>query len=145
MLCSLLIDRNDVLSALNEGSAIVLLMLDLSAAFDTIDHQILLSRLHDMYGIRGDAHKWFNSYLSDITQRVNISGVLSDSKKLTFGVPQGSVLGPTLYCMYTKPVSDITRRFNLSYHSYADDTQLYVTIKKNRERDVIGNMEKCVA
>ena len=70
---------------------------------------------------------------------------MSDSKKLTFGVPQGSILGPTLYCMYTKPVSNIIRRFNLSYHSYADDTQLYVTITKDRERDVIENMEKCVA
>ena len=60
--------RNDVLSALNEGSAIVTLMLDLSAAFDTINHQILLSPPHDIYGIRGDAHNWFNSYLSDGTQ-----------------------------------------------------------------------------
>ena len=71
----------------------------------------------------------------------NISGVLSDSKK--FGVPQGSVLGPTLYCMYTKPVSDIICRFNLSYHSYADYTQLHVTITKDRERNVLGNMEVC--
>ena len=70
---------------------------------------------------------------------------MSDSKKLILGVPQGSVLEPTLYYMCTKPVSEIIRRFNLSYHSYVDDTQLYVTITKDRERDVIGNMEKCVA
>ena len=66
----------------------------------TIDHQIMLSRLHDMYGIRNDVHAWFKLYLSDRTQCVNINGVLLDTKKLTFGVPQGSVFGPTLYCMY---------------------------------------------
>ena len=66
------------------------------------------------------------------TQYVNINSVLSDTKKLTFGVPQGSVFGPNLYCLYTKPVSDIIRRFGLSYHSYADDTPLYVTITKDR-------------
>ena len=81
--------QNDILSALNDGSAVIVL-LDLSAVFDTIDHQILLSRLHNMYVIRGDAHNWFNGYLSDRTQH----GVLSDSKKLTF-VPQGFVHGPT--------------------------------------------------
>ena len=67
-------------------------MLDLPAAFDTSDQQILQSRLHDMYGIRDDIHNWFNSYFSDRTQRVNISGVLLNTNKLTFGVPQGSIL-----------------------------------------------------
>ena len=109
-------------------------MLDLSAAFDIIDHHIL----HDMYGIRGDAHNLFNSYLSDIIQRVNINSVLSDSKKLTFSVHQRSVLRPTLFCMYTKPVnSDIIGRFNLSHHSYTEDTKLYVVITKDCEREVM--------
>ena len=64
---------------------------------------------------------------------------------LTFGRSQGSVLGHTLYCLYTKSVSDIIRCFGLSYDSYADDTELYVTLRKDRERDVLDNVEKCIA
>ena len=81
---------------------LVLLMLDLSAAFDTIDHGILLSRLDSLYGISGDALDWFKSYLSSRVQRVIIGDTVSECKDLNFGVPQGSVLGPKIYCMYTK-------------------------------------------
>ena len=119
--------QNKVLTALNEGSAVDLLMLDLSAAFDTIDHQFLLSRLHDMYSIRFDIYACFKSYLSDRTKCININGVLLDTKKLTFGAPQGSILGSTLYCLYTKPVSDI-----ICINS--------VNIINDREHDVLGNM-----
>ena len=79
-------------------------MLDLSAAFDTIDHDILLSRLCNVYGITGDALDWFRSYLSGRIQRVVIEDSVSVDQELAFGVPQGSVLGPIIYCMYTKPV-----------------------------------------
>ena len=88
--------QNDVLSALDqEGSVVVLVMLDLLlAAFDTIDHAFLLSRLREMYGIHGQALAWISSYLSDRLQRVNIKETLSDTQELSFGVPHGSVLGP---------------------------------------------------
>ena len=89
-------------------------MLDLSAAFDTIDHDILLSRLCNVYGITGDALDWFRSYLSGRIQRVVIEDSVSVDQELAFGVPQGSVLGPRIYCMYTKPVSDIIQRHGLS-------------------------------
>ena len=98
-------------------------MLVLSAAFDTINHDILLSRLCNVHGITGDALGWFRSYLTGRIQRV-----VSVDQELDFGVPQGSVLGPRIYCMYTKPVSDIIQRHGLSHHSYADDTQLYMTM-----------------
>ena len=97
-------------------------LLDLSAAFDTIDHAFLLSRLRDMYGINDQALAWVRSYLSDRLPRINIKGTLSDKQELNFGGPQGSVLGPILYCLYTKPVSDIIHRFGLLHHSYAEDT-----------------------
>ena len=83
-------------------------MLDLSAAFDTIDHDILLSRLCNVYGITGNALDWFRYYLTGRIQRVVIKDSVSLDQELDFGVPQGSVLGPTMYCMYTTPVSDIT-------------------------------------
>ena len=115
---------NVYIYSLDSGSGAVLLMLDLSAAFDTIDHGILLSRLNSLYGISGDALDWFKSYLSNRVQRVIIGDIVSECKNLNFGVPQGTVLGPKIYCMYTKPISDIIAGHGLSHHCYADDTQL---------------------
>ena len=103
-------------------------MLELSAAFDAIDHNILLSRLCNVYGITRNTHDWFRSYLIGRIQRVVIEDSVSVDQELRFGVPQGSVLGPKIYCMYTKPVIDIIHRHGLSHNSYADDTQLYMTM-----------------
>ena len=114
--------QNDILSELDAGSSAILLMLDLSAAFDKIDHDSLLSRLCNVYGITGNALDWFRSYLTGRIQRVVIEDSVSVDHEPDFGVPQGSVLGPRIYCMYTKPVSDIIQRHGLSHHSYADDT-----------------------
>ena len=117
--------QTDILMALDQGSVAVLLMLDLSAAFDTIDHRILLNRFEHMFGITGPALAWFVSYLTDRYQSVTFGEAVSTGKLLKFGVPQGSVLGPIVYCMYTKPVGDIIRRHGLLHHCYADDTQVY--------------------
>ena len=95
-------------------------MLYLSTALDTIDHDILLSRLCNVYGIIGNALDWFRSYLTGRIQRVVIEDSVTIDQKLDFGVPQGSVLGSRMYCMYTKSVSDIIKRHGLSHHSYAD-------------------------
>ena len=139
--------QNDILSALDAGSSAILLMLDLSAAFDTIDHDILLSRLCNVYGITGNALDWFRSCLTGRIQRVVIEDSVSVDQELDFGVPQGSVLGPRFYCMYTKPVSDIIQRHGLSHHSYADDTQLYMTMdhSNNDWRDGLARIELCVS
>ena len=102
--------QNDILSALDAGSSAILVMLDLSAAFNTIDHDILLSLLCNVYGITGNALDWFRSYLTGRIQRVVIEDSVSVDQELDFGVPQDSVLGPRMYCMYTKPVSDIIQR-----------------------------------
>ena len=122
-------------------------MLDLSAAFDTIDHDILVSRLCNVYSITGDVLDWFSSYLIGWIQRVVIEDVVSVDQELGFGVTQGFVLGPKIYCMYTKPVSDIIKRHGLSHHSYADYTQLYMTMDhyNNNWRDGLARIQLCVS
>ena len=133
--------------ALDAGSSAILLMLDFSAAFDTIDHSILLSRLCNVYGITGNALDWFRSYLTGRIQRVVIEDPVSVDQELDFGVPQSSVLGPIIYCLYIKPVSDIIQRHGLSHHLYADDTQLYMPMdhSNNDWRDGLARIELCVS
>ena len=92
---------------LDHKRSVILLLLDLSPAFDTVDHVILLSRLFSRFGIGGTALEWFRSYLSDRTQFVNVNGSTSEHHVLQFSVPQGSVLGLLLYSLYTSPLSDI--------------------------------------
>lgn len=117
--------QTDILDALDKGSAVVLIMTDLSAAFDTLDHSILLERFRHTFGIRGGALEWIRSYLSERSQQVVIGESSSSECELEYGVPQGSVLGPKMYCMYTRPVGDIARRHNMQHHGYADDAQAY--------------------
>ena len=95
--------QDDILHAIDRNEAVVLLMLDLSAAFDTVSHEILLDRLSQCYGITGSVLKWFASYLSSRTQFVQIECSRSSLRELNCGVLQGSVLEPLLYVLYTSP------------------------------------------
>ena len=119
----------------------ILLLLDLSAAFETLDHCILLSRLSRRFGIGGPALEWFRLYLGDRTQFVNTNGSTSERRVLQFGVPQGSVLGPLLFSLCTSPLSDIASKHGLSFHFYADDRQLYVTFETSSLNDM--ELSKC--
>ena len=98
--------QNDILQSLGQNKVAVLVLLDLSAAFDTIDHETLLHRLEHQFGIGiGDnSLSWITSYLTDRYQIVCIDGKMSKPVRMRFRVPQGSVLGPKFYTMYTKPV-----------------------------------------
>ena len=99
-------------------------LLDLSAAFDTLDHSVLLQRLETTFGIHNVALAWFKSYLTERYQSVIIDGKLSSPSLLECGVPQGSVLGPVLFTLYSQPLSDVLSRHGCMFHKYADDTEL---------------------
>ena len=90
--------NDDLLRAIDDNACVILVLLDLSAAFDTVDHQILLTRLKCRYGVKGNAEAWMSSYLSNRFQYVRVANDCSCKHKLACGVPQGSVLRPILYC-----------------------------------------------
>ena len=120
-----------------------LILLDLSAAFDTIDHGLLLNQLERRFRICGSALAWFKSYLSDRVQSVQIENCRSDPIALNYGVPQGSVLGPILFSLYTSPIGDIVRQHKLDYHLYAHDTQLYVSFQIKNINDKLSRITAC--
>ena len=125
----------------------LLVLLDLSAAFDTVNHKILLRRLETTFGITGTALQWFSSYLGNRSQRVAFGDGVSESFYLACGVPQGSCLGPLLFTLYASKLFEFIKHHLPSAHAYADDTQLYVSFKPDSsasEADCFSAMEKCI-
>lgn len=137
--------HNDIITAMDKGKVTALTLLDLSAAFDTIDHPILLDRLESWFGITGLALDWVTSYLTDRYQQVKIDTILSTSAPIPFGVPQGSVLGPLLFTLYTTPLSSVINRQSIHHHLYADDSQLYISFSSSDSAESLKNLQACLA
>jgi len=117
---------DDLLCLSDTKNKIILLLLDLSAAFDTVNHERLLKKLSAKYGLADTILNWFKSYLDDRSFTVNIDGTRSKKCFLRIGVPQGSILGPILFILYTKELELIAKKHGFNIHLYADDTQLYI-------------------
>ena len=123
---ALVLVQNDILEALDQRCGVILVLLDMSTAFDTVDHQF---------------------FSSGRSQSVNVPGGASSKSSVACGVPQGSMLGPLLFSMYTAPIGDIIRRRNLSLYLYADDTQLYIKFEKTDETNRLLSLcrfENCI-
>ncbi len=118
---------NDLLIKMDEGKCNVLIMLDLSATFDTVVHSFLLNDLKRI-GIDGNAQAYLESYLKNRMYCVQIGKSFSKKKSLQRGVPQGSILGPILFCIYTIGLSELLTRHGVKLKLFADDTQFYMTM-----------------
>ena len=124
-----------------------MLLLELSEAFKTVDHATLLHRLQLRFEINGKALQWFHSYLTGRSQFVQINGVSSTVHPLQQGVPQRSVLGPILYLLFTSSIGNFIRKHNMSFHLYADDTQIYTAFGFDDGAElcqVTNRIEKCL-
>ena len=131
--------------AVDKRKAVLLLMHDLSAAFDTVDHDILINRLKIRLGIGGRALKWFQSYLTNRKFSVRIKEKSSKFVNLNCGVPQGSVLGPILFTVYTLPLGDIIRKHDVPFHLYADDSQKYAIFELEGYARTVSKIETLVS
>ena len=133
-----LIDK--IVSAIDKGEVVIGIFLDLKKAFDTVNHNILLQKLHKL-GIRGVAHKWLSDYLCNRQQFVSFDGVDSKYEKIICGVPQGSILGPLLFLLYVNDMANVSDL--LVPIVFADDTNIFLSGKNVNETINIFNIELC--
>ena len=142
---ALLSIKNEVHLSLARGEPTALVLLDLSAAFDTIDHNILIGYLKSWFGLGGTVLRWFASYLRNRCQAIKIGSTLSELSSLIYGIPQGSVLGPLLFSLYTTPLSKIISLHpHIKFHFYADDTQLYIHLSHKNAHSALAKLNACL-
>ena len=128
----------------DRGAHSILILLDLSAAFDTVNHRILLTRLQEVARVSDQALKWFKSFLEEREYRVKLGDFYSEPIKVTCGVPQGSPLSPLLFNIYLRPLLAVIANLGLRFQSYADDTQLFSRISTNEpeaEAKLVAGLE----
>ena len=135
---------NDAVIASDKGEVTCLLLLDYSAAFDTVDHNILLTILEESFGITGSVLAWIRSFLTDRHQIFQVGPDRSPMVVVLYGLPQGTILGPQMYILYTADLESILERHGVMLHLYADDTQLYHHSRTNNLEQAIMKFEACL-
>ena len=136
---------NDLFLSFSKGNISVLALLDFSSAIDTIDHTILVHRLHTDFGFTDTVLQWFSSYLTDHTHYVSLSNHCSAFTPVHSGVPQGSVLDPMLLTMYIKPLSAIIDSQSIIRYSFADDKQLQMSAPPDRISELHHSIQSCIS
>ena len=135
----------DVLLAADLENVTLLGLLDLSAGFDTVDHDILISRIQSAFDVHGTVLSWITSFITNRTQTVNFTGQQSTLATVLCRVPQGSVLGPVLFLLYTVDVPVIAQQRGFLAHSYADDTHLYFYDKVSLSDITLLRLKECIS
>ena len=130
---------NDLLITIDANKATVVMLLDLSAAFDTVDHNKLLHILRREIGIDGTALNWFASFLQGRCQKVRVEGFESTEIIIKFGVPQGSVLGPVLFNIYIRSLYNSVQKLNFNIHGFADDHQVYKSFNMQHQHEILAH------
>ena len=131
--------QHDIATSMDKGSAVGLVLLDLSAAFNTTNHSIILDCLQHWHDIDGVVLKWVQSYLNSRKERIKI-----DAFQLPYAVPQASVLGQLLFTLYTTPLSLVMSKFNVKYHLYADDTQICLEVDSRNFDSSTTELANCL-
>ena len=131
---------SDVYQVMDAGKITLLSLLDHSAAFDTVDHTILLQRLYHSFEMSGSVLLWLQSYLTGCTQYVRFNGDVSSTSVVQRGVPQGSVFGLVLFLLYSAGVINLIEKHGFSVHEYADDQQVYGHCLQTESYALMKNM-----
>ena len=140
--------KDEIMNHIHNQKGVFLVMLDLSAAFDTVNHNILFNRLESEIGLTGKALDWFKSYFTGRTTCVLINDNFSNSLDMEYGLPQGSIVGPKSFTIYTIPIGRIIKQHNLSYHIYADDIQIltsFIPSDSSSIQSSLSALELCIS
>ena len=135
----------DVFSAMDHGLLTLLGFLDLQSAFDSVDHGILLDRLSETYGISGMAHNWFKTFITGRSQFVKFRSFDSQSHAFPSGVPQGSVLGPIIFILYTQDIIPLVQNLGLNINVFADDIQVYGSCSSGDTSQLCARLTSCIS
>jgi len=135
---------SDILVAADDRQVMLLGLLDLSAAFDCVDHSMLLEHLLSAFGLTDLVLDWVRSFLTNRMQQIAYSGQLSSVQSVLFEVLQGSILGLLLYILYTAELFLVVDHHGLSLHQYADDKQVYVITPVGDAEAAVGRLTACL-